>query len=111
MSESDGYIAGLTVWVFEPRSVPVRLGARRTGCAIDAASLFITKPQAGQDIGNQAQAFPTGSFIMPEFRLVLVHAAKKFSALVGLQYGRDFFPRADCGLPVPLWDDPGVHAQ
>jgi len=70
MAESDGDIPGLPVFVFEPGFVEFRLRAGWTRCVIDTASLLVTKPQPGQDIGNQTQALPTGSVVTPESRLV-----------------------------------------
>ena len=70
MAESDGDIPGVPVLVFKPGFEVIWLRAGWTGHVIDTASLLVTKTQPGQDIGDQAQALPTGSVLTPESRLV-----------------------------------------
>jgi len=111
MPESDSDVPGFTVFVLEPGFVAIRLSSGWAGYVIDSPAQFITKTQAGQNIGDQSQAFPAGSFLTPEPWFVGIHSIEKFTTLPGLQDGGYFITRANCSLPVPLWYDTGVNTQ
>ena len=81
------HIPGQTMLVFEPGFVMSFLTAWWPGRVINTTTLFITKPQTRQYIGDQTQSFPTASVFTPELGFVAIHILKKLLSLIGLNHG------------------------
>ena len=81
VTESNRNVAGLPVLVLEPGAIGWWLGSRRSAGTGQYFSPGIAKSHLGENVADQAPAFPAGPAFLPFAHQVFISFSKKLPAL------------------------------